>query len=84
MFSGKSILTTGGTGSFGWRYTRTLLSLFRPKKVIIFSRDELEQYKMQQVSNMRCFIGDVIGKERLVQVCGGVDAIQQLLLDGEE
>ena len=46
MFDGKSVLITGGTGSFGHKYTETLLSRYKPKKVIIYSRDELKQYEM--------------------------------------
>ncbi len=78
MFDGKSILITGGTGSFGRCYTQTLLARYKPKKIIIFSRDELKQYEMQQAFNapsMRYFIGDVRDKERLIQACNGVDYI---------
>lgn len=78
MFDGQTILITGGTGSFGKKYTETLLSRFKPKKIIIFSRDELKQFEMQQVYNqdcMRYFIGDVRDKERLLQACKGVDYI---------
>ncbi|PCK09089.1 MAG: UDP-N-acetylglucosamine 4,6-dehydratase (inverting) [Alteromonadaceae bacterium] len=78
MFDDKVILITGGTGSFGRMYTRTLLSRYRPKKIIIFSRDELKQFEMQQVFNderMRYFIGDVRDKERIMQACKGVDII---------
>ncbi len=78
MFDGQTILITGGTGSFGKKYTETLISRFKPKKIIIFSRDELKQYEMQQVYNqdcMRYFIGDVRDKERLQQACKGVDYI---------
>ncbi len=78
MFNNKVILITGGTGSFGQQYTRTLLKRYQPKKIIIFSRDELKQYEMQQVFNgpeMRYFIGDVRDKERIMQACRGVDFI---------
>ena len=78
MFDGQTILITGGTGSFGKKYTETLLSRYKPKKIIIFSRDELKQFEMQQVYNqdcMRYFIGDVRDKERLLQACKGVDYI---------
>ena len=51
MFDDKVILITGGTGSFGKMYTRILLERYRPRKIIIFSRDELKQYEMQQVFN---------------------------------
>ena len=78
MFNGKSILITGGTGSFGQSFTRTLLERYNPQKVIIFSRDELKQYEMQQRFDgpkMRFFIGDVRDQSRLVQACNGVDFI---------
>ena len=78
MFDGQTILITGGTGSFGKKYTETLLNRYKPKKIIIFSRDELKQFEMQQVYNAECmryFIGDVRDKERLLQACKGVDYI---------
>ena len=78
MFDGQTILITGGTGSFGKQYTETLLNRYKPKKIIIFSRDELKQYEMQQVYNAECmryFIGDVRDKERMMQACKGVDYI---------
>lgn len=78
MFDGQSILITGGTGSFGKKYTETLLKRYKPKKIIVFSRDELKQYEMQQTYNdscMRYFIGDVRDKERMVQAMNGVDYV---------
>lgn len=78
MFDNKSILITGGTGSFGKKLTNTLLQRFKPKKIIIFSRDELKQFEMQQQFNseqMRYFIGDVRDKERISQACEGVDYV---------
>ena len=78
MFDGQSILITGGTGSFGKQYTQTLLRRYKPRKIIIFSRDELKQFEMQQVYNdscMRYFIGDVRDRERLVQAMNGVDYV---------
>lgn len=78
MFDGKSILITGGTGSFGKQYTKTLLERHKPKKIIIFSRDELKQFEMQQTYNapcMRYFIGDVRDQERLMQAMRGVDYV---------
>lgn len=78
MFDGASILITGGTGSFGKKYTETLLRRYKPKKIIIYSRDELKQYEMQQVYNdpcMRYFIGDVRDKDRLKQAFKGVDYV---------
>jgi len=78
MFNDKSILITGGTGSFGKKYVETILSRFKPSRVIIFSRDELKQYEMSQVYNspvMRYFIGDVRDAERLKQAMRGVDFV---------
>ncbi|MDX9814026.1 MAG: UDP-N-acetylglucosamine 4,6-dehydratase (inverting) [Sulfurimonadaceae bacterium] len=78
MFNGKNILITGGTGSFGKKYTQILLSAYRPKKIIIFSRDELKQYEMAQEFNDKCmryFIGDVRDKDRLKQATKDVDFI---------
>jgi len=69
--NGKSIMVTGGTGSFGKAFIRTVLEKFTPKKVIIFSRDELKQYEMEQefsCLNSKClryFIGDVRDMDRL-------------------
>jgi len=78
MFNDKSILITGGTGSFGNKYTQLLLENFKPKKIIIFSRDEYKQYLMQQKFNdscMRYFIGDVRDFDRLNQAMRGVDFV---------
>ncbi|MDQ7016521.1 MAG: UDP-N-acetylglucosamine 4,6-dehydratase (inverting) [Gammaproteobacteria bacterium] len=78
MFRDKSILITGGTGSFGKQYTDTLLKQFQPKKVIVYSRDELKQFEMQQIFDqpeMRYFIGDVRDRERLTEAMQGVDYV---------
>ncbi|MEW6983226.1 UDP-N-acetylglucosamine 4,6-dehydratase (inverting) [Colwelliaceae bacterium 6471] len=78
MFNNKSIIITGGTGSFGKMYVKTLLERYNPKKIIIYSRDELKQFEMQQVFNhncMRYFIGDVRDKERLNRAMRGVDFV---------
>lgn len=81
MFDDKTILITGGTGSFGKQYARTILGRYRPKKLIIFSRDELKQYEMAQEfplskhACMRYFIGDVRDQARLVQAMHGVDFV---------
>lgn len=78
MFNNKSILITGGTGSFGKQYVKTILSRYKPKKVIIYSRDELKQFEMQQQFSspvMRYFIGDVRDAERLKQAMNGVDYV---------
>ncbi|MCF1426548.1 MAG: UDP-N-acetylglucosamine 4,6-dehydratase (inverting) [Shewanella sp.] len=78
MFDNKSILITGGTGSFGQQYTKTLLQCYKPKRVIILSRDELKQFEMQQKYHapcMRYFIGDVRDGERLKQAFRDVDYV---------
>jgi len=78
MFNGKNILITGGTGSFGKKYTKTLLQNYKPNKIIIFSRDELKQYEMAQEftnSCMRYFIGDVRDADRLKKAMRGVDFV---------
>jgi UDP-N-acetylglucosamine 4,6-dehydratase len=78
MFNDKSILITGGTGSFGKQYVKTILSLYKPHRLIVYSRDELKQYEMQQVFNddcMRYFIGDVRDRGRLIQAMNGVDFV---------
>lgn len=78
MFDGKQILITGGTGSFGKKFVKTLLERYRPGRLIVYSRDELKQYEMQQSfdsPNMRYFIGDVRDRARLVQATRGVDYI---------
>ena len=77
----KVVLITGGTGSFGKKCTETILKQAKPKKLIIFSRDELKQFEMaqiysqQQYSGMRYFIGDVRDKERLTRAFRGVDIV---------
>ncbi len=78
MFNGKSVLITGGTGSFGKQYVKTILQRFQPKKLIIYSRDELKQFEMQQDFQhdcMRYFIGDVRDRDRLLQAMNGVDFV---------
>ncbi|PHS70968.1 MAG: UDP-N-acetylglucosamine 4,6-dehydratase (inverting) [Methylophaga sp.] len=78
MFNNKTILITGGTGSFGKKYVKVLLERYSPKKIIIYSRDELKQFEMQQDFNddcMRYFIGDVRDLERLEQTMKGVDFV---------
>lgn len=78
MFNDKSILITGGTGSFGKKYVETLLKRYKPARLIIYSRDELKQYEMQQEFDapcMRYFIGDVRDKDRLKQAMRDVDYV---------
>lgn len=78
MFNNKNILITGGTGSFGKKYTEMILAKYKPNKIIIFSRDELKQYEMAQSFNdscMRYFIGDVRDEKRLTEAMDGVDYV---------
>jgi len=81
MLNDKTILITGGTGSFGKKCTEIILKRFKPKRLIIFSRDELKQYEMAQqfpqiqYDYMRYFIGDVRDKERLYRAFHGVDYV---------
>jgi len=75
LFNGKNILITGGTGSFGKKYTEILLKKYKPNKIIIYSRDELKQYEMAQKFNnlcMRYMIGDIRDVERLKKAMYGV------------
>lgn len=77
VLQNKTVLVTGGTGSFGKKFTKKALEL-GVKKVIIFSRDELKQYEMKQDFNdnrLRFFIGDVRDKERLHRAFAGVDIV---------
>jgi len=78
MFDNKSILVTGATGSFGKHFIKTVLARHRPKKVIVYSRDELKQFDMQQEFTspvMRFFIGDVRDTERLRMAMRKVDFV---------
>lgn len=78
MLNGKNILITGGTGSFGKQFVKTILKHYNPNKIIIYSRDELKQYEMAQRFNepcMRYFIGDVRDLKRLENAMNGVDYV---------
>jgi UDP-N-acetylglucosamine 4,6-dehydratase len=81
MFNDKNILITGGTGSFGKKATEIILKKYKPRKLIIFSRDELKQFEMSQIfpfskyGCIRYFIGDVRDKERLNRAFQGVDYV---------
>lgn len=81
MLNDKTIMITGGTGSFGRMCTRMILQLYKPKKLIIFSRDEMKQWEMQQEfstqesSVLRFFVGDVRDRERLYRAMRGVDYV---------
>ena len=78
MLDNKTILITGGTGSFGNYFTKYVLRHYKPKKIIIYSRDEFKQFNMRNKfmehdSLLRFFIGDVRDKERLLRAFNGVD-----------
>ena len=79
MFNDKTILVTGGTGSFGKKFTRMTLDQFQPKKIIILSRDEMKQWEMarefQSDERIRFFLGDVRDRERLYRAMDGVDFV---------
>ena len=79
MFNNTTILITGGTGSFGKAFVRRLLQVHRPRKIIVFSRDEMKQWKManefKNDPKLRFFIGDVRDRDRLFTACKGVDLI---------
>ena len=82
MLENKTILVTGGTGSFGKRFTVMALKHSKPKKIIIFSRDEMKQWEMEQAfssldpeKKLRYFVGDVRDKERLDRAFTGVDYV---------
>ncbi|WP_298751693.1 UDP-N-acetylglucosamine 4,6-dehydratase (inverting) [uncultured Arcobacter sp.] len=78
MFNEKNILITGGTGSFGKKFTQMILKRYKPNKIIIFSRDELKQYEMSQDYNDKCmryFIGDVRDANRLKKAMNDVDYV---------
>lgn len=82
MLNGKSVLITGGTGSFGNAFVKTILRDYPDvKRIVVYSRGELKQYNMQQIypqsiyRQMRYFIGDVRDAERIKQACEGIDII---------
>lgn len=78
MFNDKSILITGGTGSFGKKFIKILLNRYKPRRVIVYSRDELKQFEMQQNFNqpcMRYFLGDVRDEKRLETAMYKVDYV---------
>jgi UDP-N-acetylglucosamine 4,6-dehydratase len=78
MLDNSTVLITGGTGSFGRHLIRTVLEQYEPRKVIVYSRDELKQFEMAQEfqdNRMRYFIGDVRDRDRLIQAMNGVDFV---------
>ncbi|MFO1188946.1 MAG: UDP-N-acetylglucosamine 4,6-dehydratase (inverting) [Alphaproteobacteria bacterium] len=81
-FDGKAVLVTGGTGSFGRHFVRTLLKVARPKRLIVFSRDEMKQYDMEREmapddagGALRFFLGDVRDRDRLELAFRGIDLV---------
>ena len=79
MFDNSNILITGGTGSFGKKFVKTILTNYNPKKLIVFSRDEIKQWEMAKSypedNRLRFFIGDVRDKDRLYRALAGVDYV---------
>jgi len=81
MLTNKSILITGGTGSFGRKFTRMVLERYSPKKLVIFSRDELKQFEMrsefseEKYPAIRYFIGDVRDRDRLYRAFDEIDIV---------
>ena len=80
MLNGKTVLVTGGTGSFGNRFTEKVLAEYKPQKVIIYSRDEYKQYMMRRKfadhkEDLRFFLGDIRDKARLYRAFEGVDYV---------
>jgi UDP-N-acetylglucosamine 4,6-dehydratase len=78
MLNGKSILVTGGTGSFGKAFVKRALEEFDPRKIIVYSRDEFKQYQMSQMfasDRLRFFLGDVRDEKRLYRALCGVDLV---------
>ena len=81
MFDGKTILLTGGTGSFGQKFVKMTLDRFKPKKIIILSRDEMKQWDMaaqlkrEDEDRVRFFLGDIRDRDRLYRSMDGVDYV---------
>ena len=81
MLNNKTILITGGTGSFGKKMVQIVLAHYKPKKLIVFSRDELKQFEMAQRFSpakypfLQFVLGDVRDRERLLRVFNGVDFV---------
>ena len=78
MFDGKSILITGGTGSFGTRFIQKMIAQYKPAKLIVYSRDEYKHYVLGQKiqhPSLRFFVGDVRDRSRLELAMKGVDLV---------
>src|SRR5215510_2655681 len=78
-WSDKSVLVTGGTGSFGHAFVERMLTRYRPRRLVVFSRDELKQSEMMarfgSQPSLRFFIGDVRDRERLERAMHGIDVV---------
>ena len=79
MFNNSTILVTGGTGSFGHKFISMTLDKYNPKKIVIFSRDEMKQWEMAKLfvndKRVRFLIGDVRDKDRLYRALDGIDYV---------
>ena len=79
MKSNQNILITGGTGSFGKKFLKMTLKKYNPKKIVIYSRDEMKQWELNKIyqneKRIRFFIGDVRDKERLNRALDGIDYV---------
>ncbi len=78
MFNNKNILITGGTGSFGFEFTKRILGKYKPKKIVIFSRDEFKQDQMSNFfkdKRLRFFIGDIRDRDRIELAMDGIDYV---------
>ena len=81
MLNNKNIFISGGTGSFGKKFVEKILKKYSPKKIVIYSRDEFKQYKMQETfpphkyKSLRYFLGDVRDLERLKMAMRGADYV---------
>ncbi|MFC4243503.1 UDP-N-acetylglucosamine 4,6-dehydratase (inverting) [Gryllotalpicola reticulitermitis] len=79
LFNGASILVTGGTGSFGKAFLREVLDNHNPRRIVVYSRDELKQYEVRNLFNndprLRWFIGDIRDERRLARALHGVDYV---------
>ena len=79
MLTGKSILVTGGTGSFGQTFIPMTLKKYNPKKIVVFSRDEMKQWEMAKLFKddlrVRFMIGDVRDKDRLYRALDGIEYV---------
>ncbi len=79
MFNDKAILVTGGTGSFGHKFIEMTLKKFKPRRIVVYSRDEMKQWEMAKLysenDKIRFFIGDVRDKDRLARALDGIDFV---------